>query len=113
MFGGEPQGDASTDRWVVGDIFGARIPADLESLLEGGAGFLTDALRAAGTLDAGGRVLDVVDARPFVGGGTGTKATVEVAYEGQGGSLPEHLFVKFSRNFASELQDRGRSMMAS
>lgn len=113
MFAGEPLGDAPADRWVAGDIFGVRIPADLESMLDGGATFLTDAFRAAGTLEPGGRVTGIVGARPFIGGGTGTKATVEVTYEGQDGAVPEHLFVKFSRNFASELQDRGRFLMAS
>lgn len=113
MFLAEPHGDAPTDRWVTGDIFGRRIPADLDALLEGGAAFLTDALRAAGTLGPGGRVTGIVGARPFVGGGTGAKATLEVTYDGHDPAPPEHLFVKFSRNFASELEDRGRFMMAS
>lgn len=113
MFGGEPQGQAPTDRWVTGDIFGGRIPADLDSLLDGGTTFLTDAFRSAGTLEPGGRVTGIVGAQPFVGGGTGAKATLTVTYQGQGAAVPEDLFVKFSRNFASELQDRGRFMMAS
>lgn len=113
MFLAEPQADAPGDRWVTGDIFGARIPADLESLLDGGAEFLTDVFRAAGTLDAGGRVTGIVDPRPFSGGGTGTKATLDATYEGVGSAVPEQLFVKFSRNFASELEDRGRFMMVS
>src|SRR5690349_9994850 len=115
MFADEREGDAPADRWVTGDIFGVRIPADLESMLDGGAAFLTEAFRAAGTIEPGGRVTGIVDARPFVGGGTGTKATVEVTYDGNDGqaAAPEHLFVKFSRNFASELEDRGRFMMAS
>lgn len=111
---GEAHDDASTERWATGDIFGVRIPADLESLLDGGAAFLTEALRAAGTLGPAGRVATVVHAEPFVGGGTGTKAIVEVRYEGHGSTdLPEQLFVKFSRNFANPIEDRGRFMMAS
>lgn len=113
MLAAEPDGDVPTDRWVTGDIFGVRIPADLESLLDGGAGFLTDALRAAGTIEPGGRVTDIIEARPFVGGGTGTKATLEVAHDGLDAATPAQLFVKFSRNFESELQDRGRFMMVS
>jgi hypothetical protein len=113
MSAAESGGGAPAERWVTGDIFGVRIPADLESMLDGGAIALTDALRAAGTLEAGGRVSAIVGSRPFVGGGTGTKAIVDVTYEGHGQALPEQLFVKFSRNFDSELQDRGRFMMAS
>jgi hypothetical protein len=98
---------------VTGDLFGVRVPADLDSMLDGGSTFLTDAFRAAGTLDTTGRVTGIVSAQPFLGGGTGTKATLEVTYEGVDGALPKQLFAKFSRNFSSELQDRGRFMMAS
>jgi hypothetical protein len=105
--------DTPADRWVTGDIFGVRIPADLESLLDGGAPFLTTALQAAGTIPPAAEVTGIVDARPFVGGGTGTKAPLEVTYDGLDEAVPEQLFVKFSRNFASELEDRGRFMMAS
>jgi hypothetical protein len=113
MFGGDRSADATTDRWVTGDIFGVRVPADLEALLDGGTAFLTEAFRTAGSLGPTARVADIVGAHPFTGGGTGTKATLEVIYEGDDADLPEHLFVKFSRNFADDLQDRGRSMMVS
>ena len=113
MFAAEPPADATADRWVDGDIFGVRIPADLPSLLDGGTAFLTEAFRVAGSLEPAGRVTDIVGAHPFIGGGTGPKATVDVTYEGHGVAAPEHLFVKFSRNFADDLRDRGRSMMVS
>jgi hypothetical protein len=113
MFAGEPPAGATVDRWVTGDLFGVRIPADLPSLLDGGAELLTEAFRVAGSLGPSGRVTGIVDAQPFVGGGTGTKAILEVTYEGHDAKMPGHLFVKFSRNFADELQDRGRSMMVS
>ena len=106
-------GDAPTDRWVTGDIFGRRIPADGPALLEGGAAWLTEAFRACGSLGADNRVTEIVAAESFVGGGTGTKQVLTVAYDQPADHLPERLFVKFSRNFDDDLRDRGRFMMVS
>ncbi len=113
IFGGSEHGAASTERWVTGDIFGLEIPADADALLTGGTEFLTTAFHACGALDAGNRVTEIVDFEPFAGGGTGAKLLLTVRYAEPGPDRPEELFVKFSRNFADELQDRGRHMMVS
>jgi hypothetical protein len=100
-------------RWVAGDIHGLQIPADIESLLSGGAEFLTRAFRAQGALGADNRVRRIVESAEFFGGGTGRKLVMTVEYEVSERSLPVRLFVKFSRNFDNEVWDRGRFMMVS
>jgi hypothetical protein len=97
----------------VGDIFGLEIPADAAALTEGGAEFLTQAFRASGALAAHNRVSGIVEAKEFLGGGTGKKLVLTVAYESPARNLPTQLFVKFSRNFDNELWDRARSTMIS
>jgi hypothetical protein len=105
---------ASVDkRWVAGEIFGLEIPADAETLLSGGTDFLTKAFHTSGALAANNRVSRIVEAQEFLGGGTGKKLLLTVAYELPEPDLPEQLFIKFSRNFAKELWDRARSMMIS
>ncbi len=99
--------------WVRGEQFGIDIPADAETLLAGGAEFLTRAFRAAGTLAADNAVATVDSARPFHGGGTGHKLLLDVAYTSPDANLPTRLFVKFSRNFEDELRDSARFMMLS
>ena len=103
-------GDA---RWVAGEIFGLEVPADAETLIRGGTDFLTRAFRTSGALAANNRVSRIVKAEEFLGGGTGKKLLLTVAYELPGPALPEQLFVKFSRNFDNELWDRARFMMIS
>jgi hypothetical protein len=107
--------DAAPDdrRWVTGDIHGLQIPADIESLLSGGADFLTRAFRAQHTLGADNCVRRIVEAGEFFGGGTGRKLVMTVEYDLPAESLPARLFVKFSRNFDNEVWDRGRFMMVS
>ena len=100
-------------RWVTGDIFGLEIPADGQALLEGGADFLTKAFQASGALAAGNRVSRIIASEEFIGGGTGKKLVLSVSYALPAPTLPEQLFVKFSRNFDNELWDRGRFMMIS
>ncbi|TGD71082.1 hypothetical protein E4634_19750 [Mangrovimicrobium sediminis] len=99
--------------WVRGEQFGIDIPADAETLLAGGAGFLTRAFRAAGSLSADNAVTAIDSARPFSGGGTGHKLLLDVTYASPDTSLPTRLFVKFSRNFEDELRDSARFMMLS
>lgn len=101
------------ERWVRGDITGLTIPADPETLLEGGSELLTAAFRASGALDDDGRVTRIVDAEEFFGGGTGRKLLLTVSYERLDLDLPKQLFIKFSRHFEDDLRDRGRSMMIS
>jgi hypothetical protein len=105
---------ASLDkRWVTGEIFGLEIPADAEALIAGGTDFLTKAFHASSALAANNRVSRIVEAKEFIGGGTGKKLLLTVAYESPEPNLPEQLFIKFSRNFDNELWDRARAVMIS
>ena len=109
------------ERWVVGDNFGLRIPADPETLLAAGPEFLTTAFRAAGILDPSNRVTAIVESSEFFDGGSGKKLKLTVAYEHPNeqpnerpnAALPERLLVKFSRHFDNELWDSAKWMMLS
>jgi hypothetical protein len=101
------------ERWAPGEIFGLRVPADVEALLSRGTDFLTRAFRASGALAADNRVSRIVGWKEFHGGGTGRKMVLAVAYDAPGAGLPEELFVKFSRNFDNALWDSGRHQMIS
>jgi hypothetical protein len=107
------QGAPDTRRWVTGKIFGLQVPADLEALLLGGTDFLTRAFHASGAMATSNSVCGIVGSTEFTGGGTGTKCILTVEYEAPEPGLPEHLFVKFSRNFDNELWDRGRFLTIS
>jgi hypothetical protein len=100
-------------RRVTGEIFGLEIPADVETLLADGADFLSRAFHASGALAADNRVRRIVKTEEFVGGGTGKKLLLHVAYEYPEPGLSGELFVKFSRNFDNELWDRARFLMIS
>jgi hypothetical protein len=100
-------------RWVAGDIFSLEIPADAETLVAGGTEFLTKAFHASGALAANNRVSRIAKAEEFLGGGTGKKLLLTLAYELPEPALSEELFVKFSRNFDNELWDRARALMIS
>jgi len=100
-------------RWVTGMIFGLQIPADAESLILGGTAFLTTAFHASGALSVDNKVSRIVELKEFVGGGTGKKLLLSLAYEHSEPALPKELFIKFSRNFDNELWDRARMMMVS
>jgi len=113
IFDKSDQAAPDNRRWVTGEIFGLQIPADAETLTSGGADFLTKAFHASGALPAHNQISRIVKATEFVGGGTGKKLLLTVAYELPEPSLPQQLFVKFSRNFDNELWDRGRFMMLS
>ncbi|MDB5971579.1 MAG: hypothetical protein JWQ90_4029 [Hydrocarboniphaga sp.] len=99
--------------WGVGDIFGLEIPADAETLVSNGTDFLTKAFHASGALAAHNSVSRIVQAQEFLGGGTGKKLLLTVAYELSEPGLPEQLFIKFSRNFDNALWDRARFLMIS
>ena len=105
---------ASADkRWVAGEIFGLEIPADAATLVSGGADFLTKAFHTSGALAANNRVSRIAKVEEFFGGGTGKKLSLTLAYELPEPGLSERLFIKFSRNFDSELWDRARFTMIS
>jgi hypothetical protein len=113
IFDKDEQAAAVDKRWVTGEIFGLEIPADASTLVSGGADFLTKAFHTSGALAANNRVSRIVAAEEFLGGGTGKKLLLTVAYELPEPNLPEQLFIKFSRNFDNELWDRARFMMIS
>jgi hypothetical protein len=97
--------------WATGGRLGVPIPADAGALGEGGAEWLTSAFHAMGSLAPGNRVAAVTRCDGFLGGGTGTKALLSVAYEKPGEGLHQDLFVKFSRNFTDPTMDRGKFLM--
>ena len=105
--------ESTAERWVTGDNFAIAIPADPESLLGGGAEFLTRAFRAANALSAHNSVVAIADSEEFFDGGSGKKLKLTVVYEHPGASLPERLFVKFSRHFDNALWDSAKWMMES
>jgi hypothetical protein len=107
------QSAANDKRWVTGEMFGIEIPADAESLVSSGREFLTNAFYLSGALPADNRVSQVTEAREFLGGGTGKKLLLTVNYAAPEPTLPERLFIKFSRNFDNALSDRARYMMVS
>ena len=113
IFDKNDESSAADKRWVTGEIFGLEIPADAETLVAAGTDFLTKAFHASGALTANNRVSRIVEAKEFFGGGTGKKLLLTIAYESIEPNLPEQLFIKFSRNFDSELSDRARFMMIS
>ena len=81
----------TAERWVTGDNFAIAIPADPESLLGGGAEFLTRAFRAANALSAHNSVVAIADSEEFFDGGSGKKLKLTVVYEHPDASLPERL----------------------
>ena len=113
IFDKSEQPASAGKRWVAGEIFGLEIPADAETLLSDGTDFLTRAFHASGALSANNRVGRIVEAKEFLGGGTGRKLLLTLAYEIPEPGSPEQLFIKFSRNFGNELWDRARFMMIS
>lgn len=99
--------------WERGDVLGHDFPVHVEALRTAGPAFLTRAFRAAGSLEVDNRVMEVTHLEAFSGGSTGRKAVLSVVYERPGPSLPEELFVKFSRDLDSEIRDRGKRQMES
>ena len=94
--------------WVTGDIQGVEIPAHAEALLAGGARFLTDAFRKAGTIAPGNAVRSIAGFEKLSVGGTGHKLLLTVDYERPSPDLHRRLFVKFSRNFEDPILDYSR-----
>ena len=99
--------------WERGDLLGHDFPIHLEALRTAGPTFLTRAFRATGSISANDSVAAITQLEPFSGGSTGRKAVLSVTYEHPAPHLPEHLFVKFSRDLDDELRDRGKRQMES
>lgn len=97
---------------VRGSLFGLEIPADIHALKAAGPQFLTAAFRLAGSLPHDNRVTRITRCDECFGGGTGSKAMLEVEYEVPA-PVPARLFVKFSRNFNDAIRDRSKHMMVS
>ena len=94
---------------AIGDATGVAIPATVAALREDPAGFLTRAMHAYGTLAPDNRVASVDRIALFPGGNSGQKALLDVAYADDNGTLPRHLFAKFSRDFSDPFRDRRRA----
>lgn len=97
--------------WVIGDLFGLEIPADIEALKSDGAEFLTAAFRASGALLGSNAVSKITQSDECFGGGTGRKMLLSVEYSAPVLALPTQLFVKFSRSFDDPMRDRSKHMM--
>jgi len=101
------------EHWVHGDGTGLSIPAHMDALRDGGETFLTAAFRSSGVLGADNAVARITQFEECPGGSTGRKVFLSVAYEKPSPSLPETLFVKFSRDFDDPIRDRGRDQLES
>jgi len=97
--------------WIAGDAFGLAMPAHIEALRQGGASFLTQAFRAAGSLGKDNAVARIARLEECKGGGTGAKLYLSVEYERPSPELPAELFAKFSRAFGNEIRDRQKIQM--
>jgi len=101
------------DRWVTGDHSGLRIPADPAALRAGGTAFLTQAFRASGALAADNAVTGISQFDEVPGGSTGRKLLLRVEHENPDTHTHTDLFVKFSRDLANPVRDRGKTQMES
>ncbi|PEQ13091.1 hypothetical protein B2G71_09740 [Novosphingobium sp. PC22D] len=100
--------------FVVGDMTGLQVPSHGQSLRQAGAGYLTEAFRAFGSLPPDNAVARIAEYRPCIGGSTGEKFFLTVEYERADPALHTRLFVKFSRDFRNRVRDdRGKYELAS
>jgi hypothetical protein len=97
--------------FVRGDHSGLEVPARGEALRAAGEVFLTRSFQAFGALLPTNRVARILRLEPCPGGSTGRKFFLCVEYERAEPGLHTDLFVKFSRDFADPLRDRGRFEM--
>lgn len=81
---------------LKGDLYGLPFPWAPEELAseEFGAKWLTQAMRAAGSLSEDNAVKSIITMKRFVGGGSGPKGIVVVDYERPDEALDTKLFVK-------------------
>lgn len=93
---------------VPGDATGLLIAAHGEALRAGGEPFLTEAFRRFGALAADNSVARITRLETCPGGSTGQKFFLSVQYAHPDPDLHTDLFVKFSRDFADPLRDRGK-----
>lgn len=90
-----------------------QIPAHSGDLRLGGESFLTEAFRSSGALAPDNRIARITQFEEWLGGSTGRKLLLSVAYERPAPGLYTELFVKFSRDFDNEIRDRSKRQMQS
>lgn len=95
--------------FAPGDATGLAIPAHGAALREAGVDFLTAAFRAFGSMAADNSVTGITRFEPCAVGSTGEKYFLSVVYDRVEPNLPDHLFVKFSRDFRDVFRDRRRN----
>jgi hypothetical protein len=94
--------------FVRGDTTGLAIPAHGDALRTAGEAFLTEALRAFGSISPQNRVSRIARLEPFRGGNSGEKILLAVEYQHPQPDLHTDLFIKFSRDFTDAFRDRRR-----
>jgi len=95
--------------FVIGDTTGLTIPAHADALRSAGEAFLTDALRAFGSLSTNNCVTRISSLEPCNIGSTGQKLLLSVEYAHAEPHLSSELFLKFSRDFNDGFRDRRRN----
>ena len=92
----------------VGHFYGLRFPFTLDMIEAGGAGWLTQALHAAGTLGADNAVTTMT-VTPFVAGSMSLKCFLDVTYAHrfEGDGLHTSLFVKYPFRAVHEHEKKG------
>jgi hypothetical protein len=91
---------------VPGDATGVVMPTHPAALIEAGAGFLTRAFHAFGSLPRDNAVTRVTRIEPCTAGNSGQKLFLQVEYARADPALHAELFVKLSRDFADPFRDR-------
>ena len=97
--------------FVRGDATGLQIPAHPDALIAAGPEFLTQALRAFGTIPPDNAVT-AVSVTPCPGGSTGKKLFLTLDYAQAQPQLERTIFAKFSRDFDDERRDWQHTEMA-
>lgn len=105
--------DHSPADFARGDAMGMEFPAHGEALRAAGAEFLTRAFHAFGSLSPANSVARITRLEVCPGGSTGQKLFLSVEYAHHEPGLHTELFVKFSRDFADPIRDRGKDQMES
>ena len=98
-------GPLSVD-FVPGGTTGVTLPVHPGALREAGVEWLTNAMRAYGSLPADNAVTAITACVPFAAGNSGDKLLLTVEYARADPGLHSELFVKFSRCLGDPFRDR-------
>jgi hypothetical protein len=109
---GAQGGSEINPRLVKGELLGESFPTSIESLLELGPAFLTQAMRVSGALTADNEVVAIDASREFHAGGMGRKLVLTVRYLRSEAGLSTELFAKFPRDFGDPLRELFAPLMA-